>query len=134
MGDTDYDVRMFYWRYIMFKSLSRRTILATTFAFTILSSTVFAYADGLTGNYTAKGRNPDGSAYKGTAQITETDGSVAISWQVGASTYTGVGKVAGRVLEVNWNADAPVIYVINADGTLYGTWARGTALELLTPK
>jgi len=38
------------------------------------------------------------------------------------------------VLTVDWGANAPVIYVINADGTLYGTWAKGKALELLTPK
>lgn len=118
----------------MHKGLSRHVVFGTILVFASLFSAVLAYADGLTGNYSAQGRNPDGSAYRGIAQITETDGAVAITWQVGTSTYTGVGKVDGRVLEINWNAEAPVIYVINADGTLYGTWAKGTALELLTPK
>ena len=99
-----------------------------------LLTAVTAYAAGLSGGYTANGRNPDGSAYKGTVQIVETDGTVAMTWVVAGSTYTGLGKVAGRVLEVDWNSNAPVVYVINSDGTLYGTWAKGTALELLTPK
>lgn len=92
-----------------------------------------AHAADLTGNYRVNGRNPDGSAYEGSVQIVDNGGAVAMSWQVG-STYSGVGVVQGRVLSVNWGSDAQVIYVINADGTLYGTWARGTALELLTPQ
>ena len=114
--------------------MTRRTALAATLGLTAMLFTPAAYAGGVSGEYTAQGRNPDGSAYQGIAQIVETDGAVAMTWQVGTSTYTGVGTVEGRVLEINWNADAPVVYLINPDGTLYGTWAKGTALELLTPK
>lgn len=118
----------------MDKSFSRRVVLGTALVLAGLIMAVSAYAAGLSGGYVASGRNPDGSAYSGTVQIVETGGTVAMTWVVGTSTYTGLGKVAGRVLEVDWSADAPVVYVINSDGTLYGTWAKGTALELLTPQ
>jgi len=92
-----------------------------------------AIAADLSGSYRVNGRNPNGAAYEGAVQIIDNNGAIAMSWQVGNS-YSGVGRVEGRVLTVDWGSSDPVIYVINPDGTLYGTWARGTALELLTPK
>lgn len=112
---------------------TRRYALGAVICATTLLAGLAAQAGSLTGNYNVNGRNPNGSAYKGTVQIVDNNGAIAMSWQVG-NTYSGVGTVQGRVLTVNWGADAPVIYVINADGTLYGTWAKGKALELLTPK
>jgi hypothetical protein len=114
-------------------TMTRRSAIGAVIGMMILLAPIAALAASLSGKYTVNGRNPNGSAYSGTVQIIDNNGAVAMSWQVG-NTYSGVGKVEGRVLTVDWGANAPVIYVINADGTLYGTWAKGKALELLTPK
>jgi hypothetical protein len=34
---------------------------------------------------------------------------------------------------VNWGQSAPVIYRVEDDGTLRGTWSNGRATEDLTP-
>lgn len=113
--------------------VTRRFTLAALIGAAVLTTGYAAQAASLSGKYTVNGRNPNGSAYSGTVQIIDNNGAIAMSWQVG-NTYSGVGTVQGRVLTVDWGANDPVIYVINANGTLYGTWAKGKALELLTPK
>ena len=92
-----------------------------------------AVAQGLTGAYVAQGRNPDGSAYAGSVQITQSANVVSMAWRVGASSYIGTGVMDGRVLTVNWGADYPVVYVLMPDGSLHGTWDDGRALERLVP-
>ena len=114
-------------------TITRRSAIGAVIGMTILLAPITALAGSLSGKYTVNGRNPNGSAYSGTVQIIDNNGAVAMSWQVG-NTYSGVGTVQGRVLTVDWGANDPVIYVVNPDGTLYGTWAKGKALELLTPK
>lgn len=49
----------------------------------------------------------------------------------GSSSDAGTGMREGRVVMVNWGADAPVVYVIVPGGELHGMWARGRALEWL---
>lgn len=88
----------------------------------------------LVGNYTVAGRNPDGSAYSGTVQIAQTGNAVQITWNVGGQTYGGTGTLDGRVMTVDWGSDSPVVYVVMPNGELHGTWAKGTALDKLTPR
>ena len=54
-------------------------------------------------------------------------------WRVGRETYTGEGRIDGRVLTVDWGAEDPIVYVLMPDGELHGTWADGRALEKLSP-
>ncbi len=88
----------------------------------------------IAGGYRAEGRNPDGSAYSGIVEISQSGQDVAIAWRVGTDAYRGVGVVEGRVVTIDWGAAAPVIYVVMPDGALHGTWNDGTALERLTPR
>ena len=113
--------------------INLRSSLALTAALFLFAATHIAEAAGLSGTYRVEGRNPNGSAYSGTVTIEDDGFEVRMHWRVGR-TYSGTGTREGRVLTVNWGASAPVIYVVNPDGTLYGTWARGRALELLTPQ
>lgn len=110
------------------KNFTRRIVLGLTGAIILASS---AIAGPLSGTYSAQGRNPDGSAYSGTVWIEDSDGVQGFKWKVGAQTYLGNGVRSGRVVTVDWGADAPVIYVVMDNGDLYGTWAAGTALEKL---
>ena len=104
-----------------------------TILFIYFGTTGALIAQSLTGNYQANGRNPDGTAYSGTVQIQEKGSSIAMAWVIGGKTFTGAGQREGRVVTVEWGQSDPVIYVVNGDGTLYGTWARGRALEHLQP-
>ena len=107
----------------------KAAILTTLAAILITTS---AIAQGLTGNYSAHGRNADGSAYAGVAAISDTGAQVGITWTVGGQSYAGSGQLHGRVLSINWGAAEPVIYVLMPDGSLHGTWDHGRALEKLT--
>lgn len=89
------------------------------------------FASDVSGDYQARGRNPDGSPYKGAVRITQSGDEVAVKWRVGASTYSGTGTRAGRVVEVDWGDKHPVYYVVMGDGELHGTWADGEGLEKL---
>lgn len=93
-----------------------------------------ALAQSLSGSYKAEGRNPDGSAYSGSVTIVDIGGTVGMTWRIGSTSYKGKGALDGRVLTVNWGDDAPVIYVVMPNGVLYGTWAKGRALERLLPE
>lgn len=106
-----------------------RLVLAAPFA--LIDS--LAAAD-VTGSYTAQGRNPDGSAYAGSAELVQEDGFVSIRWTIGGQTYTGQGPVNGDVVTIDWGSSAPLVYVIMPDGELHGTWADGTALDKLIPR
>ena len=96
-----------------------------------LAAAVSAQVIDINGVYRAEGRNPDGSAYAGTAVISTAGASVQINWTVGNQRYSGSGVRDGQVVVVNWGQPAPVIYVVMTNGDLYGTWENGTALERL---
>jgi TolB-like protein len=88
----------------------------------------------LEGSYFASGRNPNGSTYTGTVQISKGNNSYHFFWKIGNSTYNGIGVLKDRTITVDWGQDSPVIYLIQDDGRLVGKWANGTASETLTPE
>ncbi|MGE0155709.1 MAG: caspase domain-containing protein [Geobacter sp.] len=85
------------------------------------------------GNYRVQGKNPNGSSYSGTVVISKSADTYFLVWKISSSTYSGSGKLVGRTLTVEWGDSSPVIYQLENDGRLVGTWSRGTALETLTP-
>ncbi|TDK43773.1 LIC10280 family protein [Antarcticimicrobium luteum] len=90
-------------------------------------------AQSISGGYRAEGRNPDGSAYRGTVTIREEGGMVYVSWRVGNQSYNGTGTRNGDIIWVDWGSNYPVVYVRMPSGELHGTWGNGTALERLIP-
>jgi len=88
----------------------------------------------LEGNYAVSGTNPNGSRYGGTCRISAIDGGrYQFDWLVG-NVYRGEGQLVGNTITVHWGGDAPVIYAVEADGSLVGTWASGLATETLRPQ
>jgi hypothetical protein len=85
------------------------------------------------GRYRVSGRNPNGEPYFGTVSIVNRSGQYILDWQVGSSHYRGSGTLASNVLTVDWGDSSPVIYALNADGTLAGLWQAGAGEETLTP-
>ncbi|MGE0917915.1 LIC10280 family protein [Trichlorobacter lovleyi] len=86
-----------------------------------------------TGNYHVQGKNPNGSSYSGTVVISKNGDTYFLAWKISSSTYSGSGTLADKTLTVEWGDSSPVIYHLENDGRLVGTWAKGTALETLTP-
>lgn len=112
--------------------LSRRAALGLVAALAVLNAPPATAQGAISGLYRADGRNPDGSPYSGTAQITETGNTVSVNWQVGNRAYSGAGYRDGSVVVINWGDTSPVVYVVMSNGELHGTWANGTALERLS--
>mmetsp|Transcript_22313 Transcript_22313/g.35572 ORF Transcript_22313/g.35572 Transcript_22313/m.35572 type:complete len:137 (+) Transcript_22313:4825-5235(+) len=112
--------------------LNRRMVFGGVAALGLFSGA--AWAQDLSGSYTAEGRNPDGSAYTGEVQMTQSADVISMAWRVGSSSYIGTGVRAGRVLTIDWGQATPVVYVVMSDGSLHGTWADGLGLERLTPQ
>lgn len=59
----------------------------------------------LAGDYTVVGTNPDGSAYEGSLAITSESYHHSLNWQIGGTTYTGVGLLRGGVMGVGFGGD-----------------------------
>ena len=99
-----------------------------------------AAAQQIGGRYTVEGTNPDGSAYRGTAEILPAGGRTCrILWNVG-STWNGVCVIAERSVAAVYrsgNAQGIAVYDLQPDGTLRGVWTLGanprTGTETLTP-
>lgn len=116
----------------MRKRYGRRAVLAGVLALGAAAATPLA-AQSIAGSYRAEGRNPDGSTYAGSVQISEHGSTVQMRWQIGAQSYAGSGSRTGDVIRVNWGQPQPVVYVLMPGGELHGTWAGGRALERLIP-
>ena len=99
-------------------------------------------AQDVTGHYRVKGTNLDGSIYEGEALITATsDVTCEIVWQTGGSTSSGICMRDGNALAAGYELGGKVglvIYLIQDDGTLDGTWTvagvNAVGTEILTPE
>ncbi|HVZ13261.1 MAG TPA: hypothetical protein VG894_02275 [Bauldia sp.] len=120
-----------------------RTALAS--AVIALGCAGAAYADASHfsgGDYDVRGTNPDGSKYKGTAEITVTsDSTCRIVWHIGEDESEGICMRNGIALAAAYylNKDIGlVIYEIRDDDTLDGIWTiadqDGSGTELLIPQ
>jgi hypothetical protein len=100
-----------------------------------------AAAGGIEGRYKVAGTNPDGSPYKGEAQIVATGGATCeIRWNTGGESI-GICMRAGDTFAAAYKLGEQVglvIYKIQADGSMSGTWtvanSAGAGTETLTPE
>ncbi|GAB4538521.1 MAG: hypothetical protein Tsb0019_39420 [Roseibium sp.] len=91
------------------------------------------YLPQIEGVYSVEGLNPNGSRYVGRVTITVKNDTAFFRWEIAGDSFHGQGPLTGTTLIIDWGEDDPVIYRINADGTLFGTWANGRASETLRP-
>ncbi|MDA8425696.1 MAG: hypothetical protein M0Z80_06120 [Treponema sp.] len=89
---------------------------------------------GIGGTYRATGTNPDGSAYRGTCVVgLNADGTYSFVWEVGGTSYVGVGRLKDGIMTVDWGDASPVIYQVQRGGkVLVGTWSDGKATETIS--
>jgi len=91
-----------------------------------------AHAD-IAGRYTASGKNPNGSTYRGEVTIEQRDGLYHFFWKIANDAYQGKGNLEGDKFVIDWGDSHPVIYTLASDGRLIGTWSNGNATEVLAP-
>lgn len=107
----------------------------------VLCMTQLAAAQDVAGSYAVAGTNLDGSPYSGTAVITLTsDYTCQIAWTTGTSTSNGICMRSSNAFAAGYQLNGKVglvIYLIQPDGTLNGTWTidglNATGTEVLTP-
>ena len=107
----------------------------------LLLSPQLATAQDVAGRYLVAGTNLDGSSYGGEAEITlTTDVTCEIVWTTGSTTSTGICMRNGSALAAGYELNGAVglvIYLIEPDGTLNGTWTvaglNAVGTEVLTP-
>ena len=109
----------------------------------LAASVSAASAQQLTGSYQVQGDNANGSTYRGVAEISGTaGGNCAIRWQIQNTPPTqGFCMRQGNVLSAAYrlgNAIGLVVYRIDDDGSLNGTWTiagqEGVGKERLVPQ
>ena len=111
-----------------------------TLAFAVFATSAAA-GPGVGGHYLVKGTNLDGTIYEGEAQITATsDVTCEITWSTGGSTSSGICMRDGNAFTAGYELNGKVglvIYIIQDDGTLDGTWTvagvNAVGTEVLTP-
>ena len=115
-----------------------KIILAAT---VVLISAHWAAAQDIGGHYRVKGTNLDGTIYEGDAQITQTsEFTCEITWNTGGSTSSGICMRDGNAFTAGYELNGKVglvIYLVQDDGTLDGTWTvagvNAVGTEILTP-
>jgi hypothetical protein len=101
-----------------------------------------ASAQDVGGNYRVKGTNLDGTIYEGDATITLTSKVTCnIVWKTGNTTSTGICMRYDNAFTAGYQLNGKVglvIYLIQSDGTLNGTWTvdgvNAVGTEVLTPE
>ncbi len=108
----------------------------------LLMSAPWALAQDIGGHYRVKGTNLDGTIYEGDAQITKTsEYTCEIVWRTGGSTSDGICMRDGNAFTAGYELNGKVglvIYLVQDDGTLEGTWTvagvNAVGTEILTPE
>lgn len=115
-----------------------KSVIATA-AFLAMAGT--APAQDIGGHYNVKGTNLDGSIYEGDAQITPTsEYTCSIVWKTGGTTSSGICMRDSNAFTAAYELNGKiglVIYLVQDDGTLEGTWTvdgvNAVGTETLTP-
>jgi hypothetical protein len=110
-------------------------------AFILLVGITGASAQSLPGKYQVEGKNLDGSAYSGTAEIVATsEVTCRIKWQTGSTTSEGICMRNGTSFAAGYalgDSIGLVVYEMKPDGSLEGAWTiadqDGVGQEILTP-
>lgn len=90
--------------------------------FLLLSLSPLCAAD-LAGTYAVNGKNPNGTAYKGSLTISKAGNAWKVDWKTGSES-SGMGVEMGDMLAVAVGGAecAPVAYRVSPEGGLTGVW------------
>ena len=111
------------------RSAETRTSNNNSVANTVATSSGPSTGD-LAGTYAITGTGTDGKTYQGDMDVTKRDAVYQLSWKVGNERYDGIALRNGNTVSAayttgtNGKGCGTVIYKINADGSLDGTWGE----------
>ncbi|CAD7694927.1 unnamed protein product [Ostreobium quekettii] len=89
---------------------------------------------GISGSYRVEGNSSTGSLYDGIVTIgVISEGQYRHSWYLGTSNFRGIATLEGDVATVDWGSTYPVVYHVQCNGSMLGTWDNGGATENLFP-
>ena len=88
----------------------------------------------IVGFYECEGKNPDGSSYRGFAEITSVRDTFRVRWTFDDGQVLGVGIWSNGVLAVSYFVGAPTVVVYKVEGNrLVGEWVMGGAEGRVSP-
>ncbi len=112
-----------------------KAILTAAFAtaLTLCSSAAMAQ---MTGQYKVSGENPDGSTYRGAAQVEKTGDTYKVTWKISGETFIGTGIGSPEAIAVGYRSGSQTgIALIGKDGESYGVvWTYLNGRKLGTEK
>ena len=119
-----------------------RGLRAAVLCVGIAAAAAPAGAQSIGGTYDVAGTNLDGSAYRGTAVVTQTSSTTCrIKWTTGDTVSQGICMRNGSAFSAGYSLGSAiglVIYSIEPDGSLKGLWtvadSEGVGTEVLTPR
>jgi hypothetical protein len=79
----------------------RKAIFAAAAAMTLWAGAAGAQ---FTGQYRVEGENPDGSTYKGTAQIEKTGDTWKVTWNIGGTRFVGTGIGTDEAIAIGYRS------------------------------
>ncbi len=79
----------------------------------------------LVGVHQSIGRNPDGTAYKGTVEIRVVNGVIGLEWKIGSTVSHGTGVLVGSTLGVALDSGLSIYRIVGqSEGiSLIGIWS-----------
>ncbi len=84
----------------------------------------------LAGTYAVNGTGVNGNTYQGEVVVTRRDAVYQMSWKVGAENYDGIAVQSGNTMAAAYTTGTDgrgcgaIVYKINADNSLDGTWGE----------
>jgi hypothetical protein len=95
----------------------RKAILAATAAMALWTTAASAQ---FTGQYRVEGENPDGSTYKGTAQVEKTGDTWRVTWNIGGTRFVGTGIGSDEAIAIGYRSGSDTgIALLGREGELY---------------
>jgi hypothetical protein len=94
----------------------------------------------LAGTYAVKGTGADGKTYQGDVLVTMRDAVYQMSWRLDAGSFDGVAVQSGDTLAAAYTTGTDgkgcgaIVYKINADNSLDGTWGEWGSNSVGTEK
>ena len=90
-----------------------------------------AFAD-VAGRYAIQGQNPDGSSYRGSAEVQKTGDTYRVTWTIDGQRYVGTGIGSDEALAITYRSGNNTgVALLFQDGPGYKavwTFAGGTTL------
>jgi hypothetical protein len=85
-----------------------------------LAASITAASAQFTGQYRVEGENPDGSTYRGTAQVEKTGDSWRVTWNIGGDRFVGTGIGSDEAIAIGYRSGSNTgIALLGKEGDRY---------------